>query len=164
MRNGVFNPILYGVFRVSESKGVIVYSLQCVRGHGFEGWFKDSAAYDSQAADGKLVCPVCDTHKIEKAPMAPALASAVGERKRAPEKSAPDELRKMRQFVTGLRKYVQDNAEYVGEKFPEEARKIHYGETDERHIYGEASLTEARELVEEGVDVAPLPPDLGDAN
>jgi hypothetical protein len=143
---------------------VIVYSLKCFKGHGFEGWFKDSATYDAQAADGKLVCPICDTRKVEKAPMAPSLPSQVGERKAVPEKSAPDELRKMRHFVTGLRKFVQDNAEYVGPKFPEEARKIHYGETEGRHIYGEASITEARELVDEGVDVAPLPPDLSDAN
>jgi len=142
---------------------VIVYSLQCSKGHAFEGWFKDSSAYDAQAADGKLVCPVCDSRKVDKAPMAPALPSAVGERKGAVV-SAPDELRKMRQFVAGVRKYVQDNAEYVGPRFPEEARKIHYGETEERHIYGEASLEEARELVEEGVDVAPLPPDLSEAN
>ena len=76
----------------------------------------------------------------------------------------PDEIRKMRQFMTGLRKYVQENAEYVGPKFPEEARKIHYGETEERHIYGEASLDEAADLVEEGIDVAALPPDLNEAN
>ena len=69
----------------------------------------------------------------------------------------------MRQFVTGLRKYVEENAEYVGRKFPEEARKIHYGETEERPIYGEASIEEAKELIEEGVDVAPLPPDLDEA-
>jgi len=142
---------------------VIVYSLQCSKGHAFEGWFKDSSAYDAQAADGKLVCPVCDSRKVDKAPMAPALPSAVGERKSAAV-SAPDELRKMRQFVAGVRKYVEDNAEYVGPRFPEEARKIHYGETEERHIYGEASLEEARDLIEEGVDVAPLPPDLSDAN
>ena len=66
----------------------------------------------------------------------------------------------MRQFMTGLRKYVEENAENVGRKFPEEARKIHYGETEERPIYGEASLEEAKELIEEGIDVAPLPPDL----
>ena len=142
---------------------MIVYSLQCSKGHAFEGWFKDSSAYDAQAADGKLVCPVCNSHKIDKAPMAPALPSAVGERKSA-SVSAPDELRKMRQFVAGVRKYVEDNAEYVGPRFPEEARKIHYGETEERHIYGEASLEEARDLIEEGVDVAPLPPDLSEAN
>lgn len=138
---------------------MIVYSLQCSEGHVFEGWFKDSAAFDTQSADSKLVCPVCDSRKVDKAPMAPALPNAVGERK-----SAPAELRKMRQFMTGLRKYVQENADYVGPRFPEEARKIHYGETEERHIYGEATIDEARELIEEGVDVAPLPPDLSEAN
>ena len=143
---------------------MIVYSLNCSKGHAFEGWFKDSAAYDAQAADGTLVCPICDSRKIEKAPMAPSLPSAVGERKNAAATAAPDELRKMRQFMTGLRKYVEDNADYVGPRFPEEARKIHYGETEERHIYGEATVDEARELIEEGVDVAPLPPDLNDAN
>ena len=80
-----------------------------------------------------------------------------GARKRA---VTVDESKKMRQFMTGLRKYVQENADYVGPKFAEEARKIHYGEVEERHIYGEATLKEATELVEEGVDVAPLPPDL----
>ena len=138
---------------------MIVYSLSCSKGHAFEGWFKDSGAFDTQQADGKLLCPVCDSRKISKAPMAPALKGAVGERN-----SAPDEMRKMRQFMTGLRKYVEQNAEYVGPNFAEEARKIHYGETDQRHIYGEATLTEAQELVEEGVDVAPLPPDLSEAN
>ncbi len=138
---------------------MIVYSLHCSKGHAFEGWFRDSGAFDAQSADGKLVCPVCDSRKVTKAPMAPALKGSVGERNKAPE-----ELRKMRQFVTGLRKYVEDNAEYVGPRFPDEARKIHYGETEERHIYGEATVAEARELVEEGVDVAPLPPDLSETN
>ena len=138
---------------------MIVYNLQCSKGHAFEGWFKDSGAYDAQAEDGKLVCPVCNTRKVTKAPMAPALSNAVGERK-----TAPQELQRMRQFVTGLRKYVQENADYVGPRFPEEARRIHYGETESRHIYGEATIEEARELIEEGVDVAPLPPDLGETN
>ena len=75
-----------------------------------------------------------------------------------------DQARQQRQFMTGLRKYVQENAEYVGPKFAEEARKIHYGETVDRHIYGETSLEEARELVDEGLDVAPLPPDIEGAN
>jgi len=138
---------------------VIVYSLRCAEDHLFESWFKDSNAFDEQAADDKLMCPVCMSRKVEKAPMAPSLPARVGERK-----SAPEEMRKVRQFMTGLRKYVEDNAEYVGPKFPEEARKIHYGEADSRHIYGEATLTEAKELIEEGVDVAPLPPDLNEAN
>lgn len=138
---------------------MIVYNLRCENSHEFEGWFKDSAAFDGQAAEGKLVCPMCETRKVTKALMAPAVA---GTKKR--EVSSPGELKRMRQFMTGLRKYVQEHAEYVGPRFPEEARKIHYGETEERHIYGEATVKEASELIEEGVDVAPLPPDLDDAN
>jgi hypothetical protein len=137
---------------------VIVYNLRCKNGHEFEGWFRDSAAYDAQAEEGKLCCPACNTRRIEKAIMAPAVAT--GER----ASLSNTESCKMRQFMTGLRKYVQENAEYVGPKFADEARKIHYGESIERHIYGETSLEEARELVEEGVDVAPLPPDLESAN
>ena len=138
---------------------MIVYALQCSEGHGFEGWFRDGSAFDEQEIGGKLVCPVCDSHSVKKAMMAPALQGAPAERN-----SAPEEIRKMRRFMTGLRKYVEQNADYVGPKFPEEARKIHYGETEERQIYGEASLKEAKELIEEGVDVAPLPPDLEEAN
>jgi hypothetical protein len=139
---------------------LIVYNLNCAKGHEFEGWFASSSAFDEQQADGKLVCPVCNTRKVSKAIMAPALSSAVGKQKSTP---APEELRKMRQFMTGIRKYVEENAENVGKQFPEEARKIHYGETEERPIYGEATLDEAKDLIEEGVDVAPLPPDLDEA-
>jgi hypothetical protein len=138
---------------------VIVYNLRCKNSHQFEGWFGNSSAYEAQAKDGSLACPVCDSRKIDKAPMAPAVA---GTKKKA--ETSPTEIAKMRQFMTGLRKYVQENAEYVGPKFPEEARKIHYGETDERHIYGEATIEEAKELIEEGVDVAALPPDVDGAN
>jgi hypothetical protein len=140
---------------------LIVYNLSCANDHSFEGWFANSSAFDDQKAGGKLVCAVCGSHDVSKAPMAPALSPKVGKGKSAP---AGDELRKMRQYMTGLRKYVEENAENVGRKFPEEARKIHYGETDERHIYGEASPSEAKELIEEGIDVAPLPPDLSEAN
>ena len=138
---------------------MIVYALKCAEDHLFEAWFKDSSAFDDQARDGKLTCPMCLTHKVEKAPMAPAL-------KGSPVEARPsvEDMHKVRQYMAGLRKYVQENAEYVGRQFPEEARKIHYGETEERHIYGEASLQEAKELVEEGVGVAPLPPDLTDVN
>jgi len=138
---------------------VIVYTLKCAGEHIFESWFKDSGAFDEQAASDKLVCPVCLTRKVNKAPMAPALKSSVGMRN-----SAPEEIRKVRQFMTGLRKYVEANADYVGSEFVDEARKIHYGESAERHIYGEATIDEARDLIEEGVDVAPLPPDLSEAN
>ena len=139
---------------------MIVYSLSCATGHAFEGWFSSSAAYDEQLAGGKLVCPVCDSRKVTKVPMAPALSNAVGKQKSEP---SAHELRRMRQFMTGLRKHVMDTAENVGRDFPEEARKIHYGETEERPIYGEASVKDAIELVEEGVNVAPLPPDLDES-
>jgi hypothetical protein len=138
---------------------VIVYALKCAGDHAFEGWFKNSSAFDEQAAAGKLVCPVCMTRTVEKAPMAPSLGNSVGERN-----SAPEEMRKARQFMTGLRKYVEANSDYVGPKFAEEARKIHYGEVEQRQIYGEATIDEAKSLIEEGVDVAPLPPDFSDAN
>ena len=138
---------------------MIVYNLRCRNAHEFEGWFRDSAAFDEQCQSGKLSCPVCDSRKVEKAIMAPAVSGA-----KKSSVSSPEEAKQMRQFMTGLRKYVQENADYVGPNFAEEARKIHYGETEHRHIYGEASLEEAKELVEEGVDVAPLPPDVDGAN
>lgn len=138
---------------------MIVYNLQCFGGHVFEAWFRSSGAFDLQKTEGKLVCPVCESRQVTKAPMAPSLKASVGERN-----SAPEEMRKMRQFMTGLRKYVEQNADYVGPRFPDEARKIHYGEVEERQIYGEASLKDVKELIEEGVDVAPLPPDINEAN
>jgi hypothetical protein len=134
---------------------MIVYNLRCRNSHEFEGWFKDSIAFDAQAESGKLVCPFCNSRKIEKAIMAPAVSGT----KKA-DITAPEEMRKMCQFMTGLRKHVLENAENVGPKFAEEARKIHYGEVDERPIYGQSTVKEAVELVEEGIDVAPLPPDL----
>jgi hypothetical protein len=137
---------------------MIVYNLRCRNSHEFEGWFKDVAAFDAQSAASKLVCPVCNSKKVGKAIMAPSVAGT-----RKADLTGPEEMRKMRQFMTGLRKYVQDNAEYVGPRFAEEARKIHYGETEERQIYGESTVKEAVELVEEGIDVAPLPPDLDES-
>jgi hypothetical protein len=134
---------------------LITYSLRCHRSHEFDGWFRDSTAFDEQSRKGLLGCPSCDSIRIEKAVMAPAVS---GTKKSAQPKAA--DAKQMRQFMTGLRKYVQDNADYVGPDFAEEARKIHYGEVPERHIYGQATFEEAQELVEEGVDVAPLPPDL----
>ena len=139
---------------------MIVYSLSCNKGHAFEGWFRDSAAFDEQSKDGKLACPMCASCKVEKSAMAPSVRGT----SELTSNLTPAEVRKMRQFMTGLRKYVTENAEYVGPRFAEEARKIHYGETEDRHIYGEATLKEAKELIEEGVDVAPLPPDLSEAN
>ena len=138
---------------------MIAYTLHCHKGHEFDGWFRDSAAFEEQSSRAHLRCPFCNSARVEKAIMAPAVA---GTKKTARNKAA--EARQMRQFATGLRKYVQENADYVGQNFAEEARKIHYGEIPERHIYGEATVREAQELIEEGVDVAPLPPDLEGAN
>ena len=138
---------------------MIAYSLRCHKGHEFDGWFQNSAAFDRQSERGQLSCPSCNSVRIEKAIMAPAVS---GTKKSVRSKAG--EAKQMRQFATGLRKYIQENAEYVGPSFSEEARKIHYGETAERHIYGEATHKEAQELVEEGVDVAPLPPDLEGTN
>ncbi|MBN9589840.1 MAG: hypothetical protein BGN85_13015 [Alphaproteobacteria bacterium 64-11] len=137
---------------------MITYNLRCHKGHEFEAWFRDSGTYDVQAASGHISCPHCSSARVQKAIMAPAVAGTKKSRKPA------QDARQMRQFMTGLRKYVQENADYVGPGFAEEARKIHYGETPNRHIYGEATVKEARELVEEGVDVAPLPPDPEAAN
>ena len=136
---------------------MIAYALRCHKGHEFEGWFRDSAAFDEQSGSGHVACPACSSPRVEKAVMAPAVSGTKKSRKAS-------DAKQMRQFATGLRKYVQENADYVGPQFAEEARKIHYGEAPDRHIYGEATPKEAHELVEEGVDVAPLPPDLEGAN
>jgi hypothetical protein len=127
---------------------MIAYQLQCRNGHSFEGWFKDSAAFDSQAAGGKLSCPTCNSKKVEKAVMAPAIAGKAREQAEA------------RAALRAMRKAVLENAEHVGGAFPEEARKIHYGEVEERAIYGEASADDVEALLDEGVELLPVPPDL----
>jgi hypothetical protein len=133
--------------------------MACGHGHEFEGWFKNSAAYDEQAAQGALACPVCGDSTIRKAPMSPAVSGTKASALPKVPSPSPDEAKMTRQFMAGFRKFVEKNAEYVGPRFPEEARKIHHGETPDRHIYGEATLKEAKELVEEGISIAPLPPD-----
>jgi len=138
---------------------MIKYSLQCAKDHDFEGWFASSDAYDAQAAKGAISCPACGDSSVRKAIMAPSVKSP----KKAKTQESPDAA-KMQQFMAGYRKFVEENADYVGPRFPEEARKIHYGETEERHIYGEATLKEAKELIEEGVQVAPVPPAPEDLN
>jgi len=135
---------------------MIAYQLHCRNGHAFEGWFADSAAFDAQAADGKLACPSCNSRKVEKAVMAPAIAGKAREQAQEREKA--------RASLRALRRKVLADAEHVGGAFPEEARKIHYGEADARAIYGEASGDEVKSLLDEGVPVAPLPPDPDAAN
>jgi hypothetical protein len=147
---------------------VIAYQLACRQGHEFEGWFSNSEAYEAQEAQGALVCPMCGDGHVKKAIMAPSVKASVTKAKGKTEVTAPasDALdpQKVRQFMAGYRKFIEENADYVGPKFPEEARKIHYGEAEERHIYGESTLKEARELIEEGIEVAPIPSDPGELN
>lgn len=130
---------------------MIRYQLVCNKSHDFEGWFRDSAAYDAQAKKGLLACPTCNSKQVKKAMMAPAV-SKKGELAEAAAKA-----KAMREWVTNVRKHVEKNAEYVGEKFPDEARAIHYGDAQERQIYGEATVEDAKELIEEGIPVAPIP-------
>lgn len=132
---------------------MIKYELKCRKDHVFEAWFYDSATYDKQAAGGKVVCPVCNSRKVTKAPMAPRIARSKGERAADEAKQAAAAMK----ALAAIRDHVEKNADYVGDQFAEEARKIHYGETDKRNIYGEASKDEAKELVEEGIDVAVIP-------
>jgi hypothetical protein len=152
---------------------MIRYALICAKGHSFESWFPSSAAYDKQAKRGLVTCPTCGVSKVEKAIMAPKLS---GTKKRgralavaaAPEVSAavagdtpvammsPQE-HELRSKLKELREHLTKNSDYVGKKFPDEARKMHYGEIDHRSIYGEASLEDAKELHEEGIEFHPLP-------
>jgi hypothetical protein len=153
---------------------MIRYALACGNGHAFESWFQNSAAYDKQVKRGLVTCPVCNSAKIEKTIMSPRLA---GSKKRgdvpapAPDASAtapsPDapapvamvspQEHEFRKKLKELREHLTKNADYVGQKFPEEARKMHYGETEHRSIYGEASPDQAKELHEEGIEFHPLP-------
>ena len=148
---------------------MIRYALRCERGHAFDSWFQSSAAYDSQRKRGLVACPVCESIKVDKAIMAPRIARK-GKSKSAPEPVAPaaddttstslvmaPQERELVAKLRELRDTVLKNADNVGEKFPEEARKIHYGETEHRSIYGVASLDDAKELAEEGIDVHPIP-------
>ncbi|HVV42781.1 MAG TPA: DUF1178 family protein [Nitrobacter sp.] len=145
---------------------MIRYTLRCDRGHAFESWFQSSSAYDAQVKRKLVTCAVCGSAKVEKAIMAPQLA---GTKKRtATVPAAPEtrpsstplmmaQERELRAKLRELRDHIVKNADNVGERFPEEARKMHYGEIEHRAIYGEASPEEAKSLIEEGVEVAPLP-------
>ena len=133
---------------------MIKYQLKCGSGCSFEGWFRSSGDFDAQAAGSSLECPLCGSMEVSRAIMAPSIVS--GSSSRSQEKlSAVREA--MADAARRARDYVEKNFDYVGGKFPEEARKIHYGEVTERPIYGEANGEEVKELVDEGVSIAPLP-------
>jgi hypothetical protein len=135
---------------------MIKYALACEHGHPFEGWFGSSADYDDQAARRLLQCPVCDSHAVAKQIMAPAIAGTKAQRK----DPTPGPTRAMMMEAMGkIRRHVEDTFDYVGDTFAKEARAIHEGKSEERGIYGEASPAEVKALVEDGVPVAPLPPE-----
>ncbi|MGN6471266.1 MAG: DUF1178 family protein [Rhizobiaceae bacterium] len=134
---------------------MIRFSLTCQNDHSFDGWFRDSEDFGKQKKRGLIACPDCGSVKVDKALMAPAVSTG---RKRetmalamsAAQKKAMAELK-------ALSEKLRENADYVGDKFAEEARKIHFGETDPRGIYGEATPEEAKSLAEDGVEFMPIP-------
>jgi hypothetical protein len=156
---------------------MIRYTLRCERDHSFESWFQSSAAYESQEKRKLVSCPSCGSTKVERAIMAPRIVSKKGRDSTtpapapaaAPEATATEvttqgstpllmaQERELRAKLRELRDHIVKNADNVGEKFPNEARKMHYGDIEHRPIYGEASPEEARSLIDEGVEVSPLP-------
>lgn len=149
---------------------MIRYALRCDKGHAFESWFQSSAAYDSQRKRKLVACPTCESTAVEKAIMAPRLTKQRGKAEAEPAAApvtadatpesvalvSPQEIA-LRAKLKELRDYIVSKADDVGKSFPTEARKMHYGDIEHRPIYGEASGEEARALIEEGIEVAPLP-------
>lgn len=135
---------------------MILFDLRCARDHMFEAWFPNNAAYDKQAKAGAISCPACGSRKVEKAPMAPRIGKG-GRPSGAKLPVVAAEHGEIRRQLMDLRSKIEANCDYVGPKFAEEARKIHYGETEHRDIYGEASNDEAKELHDEGVKFSRIP-------
>ena len=154
---------------------MIRYALVCAKGHSFESWFQNSAAYDKQAKRGLVECPVCGDVKVEKSIMAPRVAgakkrgkvsvpvpmgeapTAAAEEVKAPVAMISPQEREFRTKLKELRDHLTKNSDYVGHKFPDEARKMHYGDIEHRSIYGEATPQDAKEMHEEGIEFHPLP-------
>lgn len=157
---------------------MIVYDLKCSAGHVFEVWFGSSSDYNQQKKRGLLECPYCGDKTVEKALMAPNVAPksnrkpdqpaprapggapggvAAGAGAGAGGEPSPEQVKEMLARLAEVQRQVEDTFDYVGDEFAEEARRIHFGEVEERPIYGEVNLEEARELKDEGIDVMPLP-------
>lgn len=132
---------------------MIRYSLICENEHEFDGWFSSSSGFDEQAAAGEITCPHCLSVDVRKGLMAPSVAGTKKSKARSANPSPAD----MQMMMSALRQHVVNNFDHVGDKFAETARRIHYEEEAPRAIYGETTPEEARELIEEGVEVAPLP-------
>jgi len=129
---------------------MIRFALRCAVGHEFEGWFRSGDGFESQQQAGEIACPHCGDIGVEKALMAPNIG-------RSREARAPVSPAQLRSALIELRRQVETNCDYVGERFAEEARRIHYGEADPHGIYGEATVEESRELSDEGIQVGRIP-------
>ena len=130
---------------------MIKYSLRCSDGHNFEAWFSSSKAYEDQTQDSLVLCPLCDSREIKKNIMSPNIG------KKGNKSNTNNDVKKIEVMMKKVRKHVEKNYEYVGEKFPEEARAMHYEEKESKDIYGEYAIEEAKELIEEGIDIHPIP-------
>lgn len=131
---------------------MISFNLSCAQDHEFEAWFANSHAFEEQKRQGLLECPICGSHDVSKALSAPNIAAS-----RTREAARTEEAKRHAVMLSKFRSMIEQTHENVGENFAEEARKIHYGETEERGIYGKASGEDIVELLEEGVSIAPLP-------
>jgi len=146
---------------------MIKYALHCDKGHEFESWFPSSESYETQRRQGFVACPACGSARVDKTLMAPQVARRDRRPAAVPAPAAPAPAepvamvspveQELRAKIRELREHLTKNADHVGERFAEEARKIHYGETEHRSIYGQATPEEARELAEEGVEFHALP-------
>lgn len=131
---------------------MISFNLCCEQGHEFEGWFSNSDAFETQCKKKLVECPICSSRKVEKGLSAPNITTG-GSR----DMAKTEQVQKMKKMFAVMRDQVRDNCDFVGDNFAEEARKIHYGESEERGIYGSTSNQEAAELIEEGVEINPIP-------
>jgi hypothetical protein len=129
---------------------MILFTLRCANDHEFEAWFRDGRGFEAQHAAGEIACPHCGDSSVEKAVMAPRLA-------RTREVTPAAALAQMRTALVEMRRQIETHCDYVGPRFAEEARRIHYGETDPHGIYGEATDTESRELADEGIKFGQIP-------
>lgn len=158
---------------------MIHYSLRCSQGHEFDAWFRDASSFDEQVACGEVECPYCGDPVVTRAPMAPNINRGVASTGPAPAEHPPvtaadiemitegaqavmvppetPQGQKLQEMIAAVRQHIQENCDYVGDRFVDEARQIHYGEAEERGIYGDASIDDAQSLRDEGIDVTPLP-------
>jgi hypothetical protein len=134
---------------------MIRYALNCEHDHGFEGWFGSSADFEDQQARGLLECPVCGSKAVRKQIMAPAVAGT----RRTQKEAQATSRGMMMEAMSRIRQHVVDNFDDVGDAFAKEARAIHDGKSEARGIYGQATPTEVKALVDDGVPVAPMPPE-----